>query len=148
MATRQALAAVETLLLRHSLCSCPPTSPADLEVAGNGCFVGDRRPFSTFREPKLDVPFGFQARAFHAKPAALSFKASPVSQAEFAVDEYPSYDESSKGSGDDEVLEIAKLGISQEIVTALGKKGITTLFPIQVIISLPGKDLFFFFFPF
>lgn len=45
--------------------------------------------------------------------------------------DYP-YEEGSKGNNAEEGLEITKLGISQEIVSALAKKGITKLFPIQV----------------
>lgn len=142
MAPRQTLAAIDTLL-RHNQYSCPTTTSTDLEVPGNGCSGCEIRSFSTFRALKPDIPFGFQARGFHAKPGPLNYQASAVLQAEFAVDEYSSYDESSKGSADDEGLEIAKLGISQEIVSALSKKGISKLFPIQVIISLPGQDPFF-----
>lgn len=51
------------------------------------------------------------------------------SQAEYAaVDDYEV-----NAAADDEGLEIAKLGISSEIVSALAKKGITKLFPIQVL---------------
>ncbi|KAF3618620.1 DEAD-box ATP-dependent RNA helicase 53 [Capsicum annuum] len=45
---------------------------------------------------------------------------------------------------DDEGLEISKLGISQEIVSALAKKGITKLFPIQRAVLEPamqGSDM-------
>ncbi|XP_060187242.1 DEAD-box ATP-dependent RNA helicase 53, mitochondrial-like isoform X1 [Lycium barbarum] len=45
---------------------------------------------------------------------------------------------------DDEGLEISKLGISQEIVSALAKKGITKLFPIQKAVLEPamqGSDM-------
>lgn len=142
MAPRQTLAAIETLLC-HNPYPCPTMSSTDLEAPRNGCSGGEHRSFSTFRASKPDMPFVFQARGFHAKPGSLNYQASAVLQAEFAVDEYSSYDEPSKGSADDEGLEIAKLGISQEIVSALAKKGITKLFPIQVIISLAGQDLFF-----
>ena len=55
------------------------------------------------------------------------------------MDDFP-YEEGSKGNAD-EGLEIAKLGISQDIVSALAKKGITKLFPIQVCFASSG--LFF-----
>lgn len=74
-------------------------------------------------------------RDLHAKSGPLNYRASTALSAEFAVDY--SYDESSKKSGQDDGLEIAKLGISQDIVSALAKKGITKLFPIQVIYHFP-----------
>ncbi|KAJ6300767.1 hypothetical protein OIU76_021542 [Salix suchowensis] len=49
------------------------------------------------------------------------------------------------GKGNEEGLEISRLGISQEIVGALAKKGITKLFPIQRAVLEPamqGKDMF------
>lgn len=76
------------------------------------------------------------------KSGPLSFKASLAPQAEYAVDEYDTFDEekglkgissSNKNSVSDDGLEISKLGISKEIVTALESRGITRLFPIQVI---------------
>lgn len=69
------------------------------------------------------------------KPGPLNFKASLATQAEFAIADY-GFDEE-KGKGGEEGLEISKLGISPEIVRALEKKGITKLFPIQVISSFP-----------
>jgi ATP-dependent RNA helicase DDX21 len=56
-----------------------------------------------------------------------------VTEAFNAVPDY-GYDE---GKGNEEGLEISRLGISQEIIGALAKKGITKLFPIQVILSFP-----------
>lgn len=70
----------------------------------------------------------FGRREFHFSSLPLNFRASEITRAEFAVDEY--YDEGKRG---DDGLEIAKLGISQEIVLALGRKNITRLFPIQVL---------------
>lgn len=45
---------------------------------------------------------------------------------------------------EDEGLEISKLGISQEVVSALARRGITQLFPIQVFNRKP-KNLEIFF---
>ncbi|CAK8565369.1 unnamed protein product [Lathyrus sativus] len=77
---------------------------------------------------------------FHAKSGPLSFHSSPVSRgAQLAVD----YDDDTQDEGD-EGLEIAKLGISKEIVNALAKKGITKLFPIQKAVLEPamqGRDM-------
>jgi len=78
----------------------------------------------------------FIPRNFHSKPVPLNFRYSLYHRAEYAVDEFP-YEEGSKGNAD-EGLEIAKLGISQDIVSALAKKGITKLFPIQVCFAPKG----------
>ncbi|ONK74883.1 uncharacterized protein A4U43_C03F11100 [Asparagus officinalis] len=43
---------------------------------------------------------------------------------------------SSKKGGDDEGLEVAKLGIDQSIVGELAMSGITKLFPIQMMMKL------------
>ena len=75
------------------------------------------RPFSGFP--------GSVARGFHAQSGPLNFRASRSLQAEYAVEDY---DEEKGGDG----LEISSLGIAPEIVSALKKKGITKLFPIQV----------------
>ncbi|KAJ1388022.1 RNA helicase, DEAD-box type, Q motif [Sesbania bispinosa] len=85
----------------------------------------------------------FTARPFHTKPGPLHFRASLPSLAEYAVEDFP-YEEGSKGNNNDEGLEIAKLGISQDIVSALAKKGITKLFPIQRAVLEPamqGRDM-------
>ncbi|KAJ6778992.1 RNA HELICASE [Salix koriyanagi] len=49
------------------------------------------------------------------------------------------------GKGNEEGLGISRLGISQEIVGALAKRGITKLFPIQIAVLEPamqGNDMF------
>ncbi|KAJ0963245.1 hypothetical protein J5N97_028367 [Dioscorea zingiberensis] len=83
------------------------------------------------------------SREFHFSTGGLGFRATEVARAEFAVDDY--FDDikmtSKKG---DEGLEIAKLGISNEIVLALEKKGIAKLFPIQKAVLEPamqGRDM-------
>lgn len=125
MISRRALATFTTATLpklylhqHHPLAS----SVSDL-VPGNG-----------------SISFFHKARAFHAKSGPLYFRVSLPSQAEFAaVDDY----EGNAGA-DDEGLEIAKLGISSEIVSALAKKGITKLFPIQRAVLEPatqGRDM-------
>lgn len=63
----------------------------------------------------------------------LSFRASVVSPAEYAVADFSDEDKSSPSKAGDDGLLISKLGISQDIVTALATKGITKLFPIQVL---------------
>ncbi|GMP51900.1 hypothetical protein CsSME_00017948 [Camellia sinensis var. sinensis] len=69
-------------------------------------------------------------RSFHSG-SALNFRVSvPLMQTEYAVADFMDDDKSDDG------LVIAKLGISDQIVSALEKKGITKLFPIQVYISL------------
>ncbi|PNY01215.1 DEAD-box ATP-dependent RNA helicase 53-like protein [Trifolium pratense] len=84
------------------------------------------------------------ARSFHSKSQPLLFRASLSSRAGYAAEAFP-YEEPSKAvnSGDDG-LEIKKLGISQDIVSALEKKGITKLFPIQRAVMEPamqGRDM-------
>lgn len=64
---------------------------------------------------------------------SLGFRATDVACAEYAFDDY--YEEKKEKSASksgEEGLEISKLGISQDIVSQLAKKGITALFPIQV----------------
>ncbi|PNY16221.1 DEAD-box ATP-dependent RNA helicase 53-like protein [Trifolium pratense] len=78
--------------------------------------------------------YGKGDRLFHAKSEPLNFHSSSLVSrgAQLAVDyDDVQHDEGFSGSGD-EGLEIAKLGISKEIVNALAKKGIAKLFPIQV----------------
>ncbi|KAK2377635.1 DEAD-box ATP-dependent RNA helicase 53, mitochondrial [Trifolium repens] len=82
------------------------------------------------------------ARSFHSKSQPLLFRASLSSRAGYAAEAFP-YEEPSKANSDDG-LEIKKLGISQDIVAALEKKGITKLFPIQRAVLEPamqGRDM-------
>ncbi|KAK9070842.1 hypothetical protein SSX86_009410 [Deinandra increscens subsp. villosa] len=83
-------------------------------------------------------------RSFHVSPW-MNIRPSDVSTqaAGYAVAADPSYDDKDSSSSSDG-LEISKLGISQEIVTALAKKGITKLFPIQRAVLEPatqGRDM-------
>lgn len=97
--------------------------------------------FSSIGVMERPLGSGFQSMGFHAASGPLNFKASMVSQAEFAVEEYE--DASHSRSGDDG-LEVGKLGIAPEIVSALAKKGITKLFPIQRAVLEPamqGRDM-------
>lgn len=73
-----------------------------------------------------------KSSAFHSLAGPLNFRASYVHSAEYAVDDY-SFEEGVKGNTD-EGLDIAKLGIAQDIVSSLAKRGITKLFPIQVYV--------------
>uniref|UniRef100_A0A6N2KTC7 RNA helicase n=1 Tax=Salix viminalis TaxID=40686 RepID=A0A6N2KTC7_SALVM len=121
LATKRALAAVT--LLQHQL-----TTTASPIILRNGSLSSETRPFSSFLASLL------KARDFHVKSGPLDFKSS-------SVPDY-GYDE---GKGNEEGLEISRLGISQEIVGALAKKGITKLFPIQRAVLEPamqGKDMF------
>ncbi|XP_031505225.1 DEAD-box ATP-dependent RNA helicase 53, mitochondrial-like [Nymphaea colorata] len=86
------------------------------------------------------LPFGF--RGFRMCPE-VCFHASVPASAEYAVADLSDEDRPSAIKGD-EGLEIAKLGISQDIVSALAKKGITKLFPIQRAVLEPamqGRDM-------
>ncbi|XP_023751291.2 DEAD-box ATP-dependent RNA helicase 9, mitochondrial [Lactuca sativa] len=82
-------------------------------------------------------------RSFHGSRWA-SIRASDMSTqaAGFAVAADHAYD-GDRGTSSDG-LEISKLGINQEIVSALAKKGITKLFPIQRAVLEPamqGRDM-------
>ncbi|OAY85100.1 DEAD-box ATP-dependent RNA helicase 53 [Ananas comosus] len=86
---------------------------------------------------------GFFRREFHVSSGPLGFRSTDAARAEFAVDEFYDEEKGSSKSGD-EGLEIAKLGISKEIISHLAKKGITKLFPIQRAVLEPamqGKDM-------
>ncbi|WVZ91206.1 hypothetical protein U9M48_037409 [Paspalum notatum var. saurae] len=84
---------------------------------------------------------------FHSAPAWLGFRetgpAGAAARPEFAApDEGQFYDAGAAVAA--EGLEIAKLGISSQIVDRLAKKGITKLFPIQRAVLEPamqGRDM-------
>ncbi|XP_031282105.1 DEAD-box ATP-dependent RNA helicase 53, mitochondrial-like [Pistacia vera] len=86
---------------------------------------------------------GFLARRdrgldFHVQSGPLDFKAGRAWHAESAVDDYAVEDNKDDG------LEISKLGISPEIVSALSRRGISKLFPIQKAVLEPamqGRDM-------
>ncbi|KAK6916080.1 DEAD/DEAH box helicase domain [Dillenia turbinata] len=85
-------------------------------------------------------------REFHVRSGPLELRASSVLlQSGYAVADYSDEERSVVGKKDnDERLEISKLGISSEIVSALAKKGITKLFPIQRAVLEPamqGRDM-------
>ncbi|ESW18294.1 hypothetical protein PHAVU_006G028900 [Phaseolus vulgaris] len=88
---------------------------------------------------------GVGVRSLHSKSGPLNFRSSPVSRgAQLAVERDYSNEEVGSGTNCDEGLEIAKLGISREIVDALAKKGIAKLFPIQKAVLEPamqGRDM-------
>ncbi|CAN6455225.1 unnamed protein product [Victoria cruziana] len=87
--------------------------------------------------------FRFDFRGFRSCPGVLSFCASVPASMEYAVADLSDEDRPSATKGG-EGLEIAKLGISQDIVSALAKRGITKLFPIQRAVLEPamqGRDM-------
>ncbi|CAK7340355.1 unnamed protein product [Dovyalis caffra] len=131
LAPHRAFAAA-TLLHYHQFTPAASTIPPRNESVS--CASA---PFSSFLSSLI------RARDFHVKSGPLDFKASSVSQAGIAVADYDCDEE--KGKGSEEGLDISKLGISEEIVGALAKKGITKLFPIQRAVLVPamqGKDMF------
>ncbi|CAN1338252.1 DEAD-box ATP-dependent RNA helicase 53, mitochondrial [Linum perenne] len=124
-------------------------------------------PFGTSPSSSPSLPFtngflSFQFRPlsssrskFHTQAAGrLNYKSSTISPSDFALAVDYVYDDNDtlaarklKGTNtpEEEGLVISKLGISQEIVSALANKGITSLFPIQravLVPSMEGKDLF------
>ncbi|KAK9093275.1 hypothetical protein Syun_028186 [Stephania yunnanensis] len=89
---------------------------------------------------------GCGARGLHFSANPMEFRASVVARAEYAVDDFSDEERGSgkKAGAEDEGLEISKLGIAPEIVSALAKKGITKLFPIQRAVLEPamqGRDM-------
>ncbi|KVI04039.1 DEAD-box ATP-dependent RNA helicase 53, mitochondrial-like [Cynara cardunculus var. scolymus] len=87
----------------------------------------------------IALSFRVLRRNVHASRwVAVSSSTLFKQSAGFAV----AYDEDSSSSSDG--LDVSKLGISQHIVTALAKKGITNLFPIQRAVLEPamqGRDM-------
>lgn len=86
------------------------------------------------------------ARGIHARSGRVDFRASFVSQAAgfAAFDDYSDEEKVKTVGARDEGLEISKLNIHEEIVSALSKKGITKLFPIQKAVLEPamqGRDM-------
>lgn len=132
-----ALTSIETLL-HHQFSSA--AAQAALVVPRNAALSVESRSFGVVNNNTSN-----KWREFHVKSGSLDYKASLISQAEFAVDDYGFEEEKGSSGKLEEGLEIGKLGISQEIVSALAKKGITTLFPIQKAVLEPamqGKDLY------
>lgn len=102
-----------------------------------------------------------RTRGFHSPVGAFGCRAGSPLLAEYAVaederhagrdasdSEYGDYDKKAgakkKSGGDDQGLEVAKLGIDEEIVSALARRGIARLFPIQKAVLEPamqGRDM-------
>ncbi|CAM0948911.1 unnamed protein product [Alopecurus aequalis] len=140
---RRAVSAILTALLHHH----PAAGP--FAAVAKAAALAPRSP--------LPPP----AKWFHSSPAFLGFRETGAARAgarpEFAADEGWNYEEERKPAGvrpvaaakvgagaKEEGLEIAKLGISPEIVSKLAGKGITKLFPIQKAVLEPamqGKDM-------
>ncbi|GAB4842867.1 DEAD-box ATP-dependent RNA helicase 53, mitochondrial [Ancistrocladus abbreviatus] len=83
-------------------------------------------------------------RNFHSVSSHLNFRATVVSHAGCAVADYLDEDKSKGSGGIGDGLEISKLHIHQDIVSALSKRGITKLFPIQRAVLEPamqGRDM-------
>lgn len=98
-------------------------------AAGGGC-------------SRTKPPFSTAIRGFHAgRPLrAAGFPAT----ADFSDDEKKSTGRHGGSTADVDGLEISKLGIADDIVSALAKKGITKLFPIQRAVLEPamqGRDM-------
>lgn len=79
---------------------------------------------------------------FPAVGLTRGFHSGRALKAGFAVADYSDADEKRASNGpSDEGLEISKLGISQDITSALAQKGIHKLFPIQVQFRKERKKL-------
>ncbi|CAL9767038.1 unnamed protein product [Musa acuminata subsp. burmannicoides] len=133
-ASRRALAA----LVSSNFSLLPPSFASASSVPSSADGIV---PFFRFAQ---QIEFcGSQRRGIHFSAGPLGFRATDVACAEYAVDEYYEEDRESP-EGVDEGLEIAKLGISQDIVTQLANRGITKLFPIQRAVLEPamqGQDM-------
>lgn len=93
-------------------------------VPSNALFSPHIHTYATGSDLPKPSPGVGLTRGFHS---GLALRAG------FAVADYSDTDEKRASSGpSDEGLQISKLGISQEIVSALARKGIEKLFPIQV----------------
>ncbi|XP_074575447.1 DEAD-box ATP-dependent RNA helicase 53, mitochondrial-like [Curcuma longa] len=128
-------------LVSFESCRLPPVITAEPALA---LAAGDeRRSFGAHGNQNF-VFCGLIRREYHsARP--VGFKATDVASAEYAFDDY--YEEE-KDKGDfkigEEGLEIDKLGISKDIVSRLGRRGITKLFPMQRAVLEPamqGRDM-------
>ncbi|KAM7257138.1 hypothetical protein ACFE04_012879 [Oxalis oulophora] len=121
-------------------------SPNKIIAAVNSSIAGvnhhiqsstNNRGFTLIQSLPLPLPL-ILSSSFHSKSTQLNYKATSLLQAESSA-------VAALSSDDDESLDIAKLGISKEIVDALAKKGITKLFPIQKSVLEPamkGRDMF------
>ncbi|EHA8587775.1 DEAD-box ATP-dependent RNA helicase 53 [Cocos nucifera] len=124
-ASRQTLAA----LVSSELLRLPSLVLAEPFSSGSAAVSRPSHPFHGFSAAEKLGSAGLRRREFHFLAGQLEFRATDVARAEYAVEEF--YDEEKGAKRGDEGLEIARLGISQEIVSDLARKGITKLFPIQ-----------------
>ncbi|CAI9768280.1 unnamed protein product [Fraxinus pennsylvanica] len=124
---RLALTAINSLLSGNSITRNSVVSPKFQNYVATS---RERAPVPSFAH------FYSATRCFHAGRAL---------RAEYAVADLSDADDRRSSSGvADDGLEIAKLGISQEIVSTLARKGITKLFPIQSAVLEPamqGRDM-------
>ncbi|KAK4759382.1 hypothetical protein SAY87_022513 [Trapa incisa] len=150
-------------VLRKSVCSSAALSRtlaaalSSLETAApsaelprffftDGAILGQNNRFSVHGRSDMCSELA-TVKGFHAASGPLNFRVSVASSEAFAVDACASYDEEKTvkvGNSGEEGLEITKLGIAPEIVSALEKKGITRLFPIQRAVLEPamqGRDM-------
>ncbi|KAI3942400.1 hypothetical protein MKW92_037705 [Papaver armeniacum] len=139
IASKQTLTAL--MLSIESLHTVP--SPSQPSISN-----GERRDFSKVSE-RYRGNGSLGVRQFHFSTNPLEIRASSfLGKAEFASFSDDSSDEEKVSVGisgkKDEGLEISKLGIEEEITTALAKRGITKLFPIQRAVLEPamaGRDM-------
>eukprot|EP01018_Ginkgo_biloba_P031426 Gb_10087 [translate_table: standard] len=104
------------------------------------------RRISAHRSLQITNQYNVRSRTIHSPASTFGRKVPSPSFAEYAVAEEERHGlwtsggrdgsdsdsrDTEKTSQSDEGLEISKLGIEQEIIAALAKRGITKLFPIQ-----------------
>ncbi|XP_044505722.1 DEAD-box ATP-dependent RNA helicase 53, mitochondrial-like [Mangifera indica] len=132
-----------SIILRRSLSCLAPRRALTASLSSIENVLYNKHPLPSQNDAVVhrDVGMmGFLARrdrslGFHVKSGQLDFKASTAWHAESAVDDYVV---------EDDGLDISKLGISPEIISALNRKGIFKLFPIQRAVLEPamqGRDM-------
>eukprot|EP00262_Sarcandra_glabra_P000651 TRINITY_DN1078_c0_g2_i1.p1 TRINITY_DN1078_c0_g2~~TRINITY_DN1078_c0_g2_i1.p1 ORF type:complete len:665 (-),score=142.95 TRINITY_DN1078_c0_g2_i1:198-2192(-) len=146
MASLPSKLTLTALISLEALRSSPSSITNEAALFRNALFGHEIRSISHSKAYEK-LRFDFWRREFHVSSGPLGFRASPVASAEFAVDDFSDEEKlAGKKVGGDcvEGLAISKLGISEEIVSALAKKGITKLFPIQRAVLEPamkGRDM-------
>ena len=125
-----------SLLLPSQLTTTTTTFP--LLFKPNTCTIHQPHLPTLSRMETLRTHFFFLKTEPFISNQPLNFNTSSPALAKYAaIANYESETSSSSLSlKADEGLEAAKLGISQEIISVLAKRGITKLFPIQVSLAL------------
>ncbi|KAL3502434.1 hypothetical protein ACH5RR_036883 [Cinchona calisaya] len=125
---------------------CSPTVVSGAESSISRNAVLQVHKFSTTSSGTIRSPPFSPAAEWPTKTITRAVHSGrPLCSAGYAVSaDFSDDDKKSSPNGADEGLEISKLGIANDIVSALAKKGITKLFPIQRAVLEPamkGRDM-------